>query len=113
LGDVMVPEAMVGMAESQLRIDPEVFTAATDGSMLAEADVSSPVSVPVLVLAADIEPVFRVQDEQRLGKTHPDVRVVRLPGAGHGIHDEIANRAAYVEHLAGFLREHAPVEAVV
>jgi pimeloyl-ACP methyl ester carboxylesterase len=113
MGDIMVPEAIRGMAESQLRMDPEVFTAAIDGSALATGDVSSPVSVPVLLLAAEIEPVFRVDDERRLSSTHPGVRVVRVPRAGHGIHDELANRAVYVEHLAGFLREHAPVEAVV
>jgi len=113
MGDIMIPEAVRGMAESQLRMDPEGFTAAIDGSCLAAADVTSPVPVPVLLLAAGVEPVFRPEDEQRLAATHPDVRVVRLPGAGHGIHDETANRAAYVEHLAAFLREHAPVEAVV
>jgi pimeloyl-ACP methyl ester carboxylesterase len=113
MGDIMVPEAILGMAESHLRMDPEVFTAVLDDTLLAEADVTSPLSVPVLLLAASIEPVFRVVDEQRLAATHPAVPVVRIPGAGHGIHDEIANRAAYVEHLAAFLREHAPVEAVV
>jgi pimeloyl-ACP methyl ester carboxylesterase len=113
MGDVMVREAVLGMAQSQLRMDPEVSTAAVDGSALGAADVASPVPVPVLVLAASVEPVFRMQDEQRMTEAHPDVRVVRIPGAGHGIHDEIANRAAYVEHLAGFLREHAPVGAVV
>jgi pimeloyl-ACP methyl ester carboxylesterase len=113
MGDFMIPEAMRGMAQSQLWMDPEVFTAAIDESLLATADLTSPVSVPVLVLAAGVMPVFRPEDEQRLASTHPDVRIVRLPGAGHGIHDEIANRAAYVEHLTAFLREHAPVEAVV
>lgn len=113
MGDVTLPDGLTGLAESHLRMDPEVFTAALDDTLLAAADVTSPVSVPVLLLAADIEPVFRPADEERLASSHPDVRVVRIPGAGHGIHDEIANRAAYVEHLASFLREHAPVEAVV
>jgi pimeloyl-ACP methyl ester carboxylesterase len=101
------------MAESHLRMDPEVITAALDDSLLRATDLESPLAVPVTVLAAGVEPVFRVEDEQRLAGTHPDVRVVRIPGAGHGIHDEIANRAAYLEHLAAFLREHAPVGAAV
>jgi pimeloyl-ACP methyl ester carboxylesterase len=113
IGDVMLPDAIPGMAESQLKVDPEVFTAAIDDSLFADADVVSPVAVPMLVLAAGVEPVFRPVDEERLQATHPDVRVIRIPGAGHGIHDEIANRAVYVEHLAAFLRQHAPIEAVV
>ena len=113
MGDVMVAEALVGLAESQLRMDPEVFTPALDESALRATDLTSPLSVPVTILAAGVEPVFRPQDEQRLAGTHPEVRVIRLAGAGHGIHDEIANRAAYLELLAAFLREHAPVEAVV
>jgi pimeloyl-ACP methyl ester carboxylesterase len=113
MGDVVLPDAIPGMAESQLKMDPEVFTAAIDDSLFADADLVSPIAVPVLVLAAGVEPVFRPQDEQRLAATHADVRVVRIAGAGHGIHDEIANRAVYVEHLAAFLRQHAPIEAVV
>ncbi|EIV92852.1 hypothetical protein FraQA3DRAFT_2508 [Frankia sp. QA3] len=33
--------------------------------------------------------------------------VVRLAGAGHGIHDERLNRAAFTKHLLRFLAQYA------
>jgi hypothetical protein len=39
------------------------------------------------------------------------VKVVRVAGAGHGIHGEKAHWADYVQQLAAFLDEHAPVSA--
>jgi lipase len=43
----------------------------------------------------------------RLARTHPEVAVVRVEGAPHGIHDSRAYRDVYVEHLAPFLVAHA------
>jgi pimeloyl-ACP methyl ester carboxylesterase len=112
-GDLMVPEAILARAWAHLVMDPEVLTSAADRSTLGDTDVASPVGVPVLILAAGVVPAFTPEHEQRLAATHPDVEVVRVAGAGHGIHDEIAHRADYVEHLAAFLRRHAPVGAAV
>ena len=68
-----------------------------------------PVSVPVFVLAADDEmgAAFPTRHAERLAITHPDVEIVRVAGAGHGIHDERDHRGDYVEALARFLAAHA------
>ena len=92
-------------------MDPDVLTMAADRRTLGETDVASPVGVPVLLLAAGVQPAFKPEHEQRLAKTHPGVKVVRVAGAGHGIHGEKAHRADYVEQLAAFLDEHAPLGA--
>ena len=113
MGDVQLPDAILARAWAQLAMDPEVLTAAADRTTLGGTDLDSPVGVPVLILAAGVVPAFTPEHERRLAATHPDVEVVRVAGAGHGIHDEIANRSAYVEHLAAFLRKHAPVGATV
>jgi pimeloyl-ACP methyl ester carboxylesterase len=105
----LVPEAIRGRAWAHLVLDPEVLTGVADRTTLAGTDVESPVGVPVLILAAGVRPAFTLEHEQRLAVTHPDVEVIRVAGAGHAIHDEIVHRTDYVEHLAAFLRRHAPV----
>jgi pimeloyl-ACP methyl ester carboxylesterase len=107
--DAVHADALRARAQAQLRMDPEVLSAAADRSTLAATDTSSPVGVPVLVLAADdaMNAAFPSRHERRLAETHPSVEVVRVAGAGHGIHDELRHRDAYVEHLAAFLARHA------
>jgi pimeloyl-ACP methyl ester carboxylesterase len=107
--DALHDDAIRSRAEAWLSMDPEVLTGAADRSTLAATDTTSPVTVPVLILAADdaLGPAFPSAHERRLAATHPDVEVVRVPGAGHGIHAERAGRGAYVEHLAQFLRRRA------
>ena len=105
-----VPEhALRSRAQALLAMDPDVLTGAADRSTLAATDMTAPVTVPVLILAADdaMNAAFPSRHERRLAETHPDVEVVRLAGAGHGIHDEQRFRDAYVEHLAVFLARHA------
>lgn len=105
-GDVQTPEALASRAYALLHLDVEVLDRVIDGSLLAAADTASPVAVPVLVLAADdaFGAAFPIAHEARLRVSHPDVEVVRLPGAGHSIHDGRATRAAYAEQLERFLR---------
>jgi esterase len=109
MGDVMTEDAIAARAEAQLLMDPGVLDQAADRSTLADTDTSSPVSVPVLVLGADdsMGSAFPARHADRLSKSHPDVEVARVSGAGHGIHDEREFRAAYVRHLAAFLDRHA------
>ena len=109
MGDVMTEDAIAARAEAQLLMDPGVLDQAADRSTLADTDTSSPVSVPVLVLGADdsMGSAFPARHADRLSKSHPDVEIARVSGAGHGIHDERAFRAAYVRHLAAFLDRHA------
>jgi len=108
MGDLFHPDALLARARSQLAMDPEVLTSAADGTTLRDTDLRSPVAVPMLILAAGVQPAFKPEHEERLARTHPDVEVIRLDGVGHGIHDEKAGRDAYVRHLAEFLRRHAP-----
>ena len=75
----------------------------------APTDTTSPVLVPVFVLAADDEKgsAFPTRHAERLAISHPDVEIARVAGAGHGIHDERDHRGDYVSALAGFLAAHA------
>jgi esterase len=98
-------------AEALLRMDPGVLEGAIDRSTLAPTDTASQVSVPVFLLAADfMGSAFAAHHAERLAISHPDVEIVRVPGAGHGIHDEREHRGEYVEALADFLATHAYVE---
>jgi pimeloyl-ACP methyl ester carboxylesterase len=108
MGDVMRADGLLARAHAQLAMDPEVLTSAADGTTLAGTDLQAPVTVPVLLLAAGVQPAFKPAHEERLAVSHPDVEVVRVAGAGHGIHDEIAYRDTYTAQLADFLRRYAP-----
>jgi pimeloyl-ACP methyl ester carboxylesterase len=95
-------------AEALLRMDPGVLDGAIDRSTLAPTDTASPVAVPVFLLAADfMGSAFAAHHAERLAISHPDVEIVRVPGAGHGIHDEREHRGEYVEALGRFLAAHA------
>jgi pimeloyl-ACP methyl ester carboxylesterase len=108
MGDVMEPDALAARAEALLLMDPGVLDQAIDRSTLADTDTSSPVSVPVLLLAADDAlAAFPIRHAERLARSHPEVEIVRVTGAGHGIHDEREFRSAYARHLAAFLDRHA------
>ena len=109
MGDVMEPDAIRARAEAYLLMDRGVLDQAADRSTLAPTDTMAPISVPTLLLAADdaMGSAFPARHEERLALTHPDVEVTRVPGAGHGIHEERAHRGDYVRHLAAFLDRHA------
>jgi pimeloyl-ACP methyl ester carboxylesterase len=109
MGDVMTEDAIAARAEALLLMDPGVLDQAADRSTLADTDTSSPVEVPVLLLGADdaMGSAFPARHCDRLTQSHPNVEITRVPGAGHGIHDERGSRAAYARHLAAFLDRHA------
>ena len=95
-------------AEALLRMDPGVLEGAIDRSTLAPTDTAAPVTVPVFVLAADdAMAAFPIRHAERMAQTHPTVEIVRVPGAGHGIHDEREHRGDYVDALGRFLTTHA------
>jgi len=104
-----MPDGLRARARAHLAMDPEVLTMAADRRTLGETDLEAPVGVPVLILAAGVQPAFKPEHEERLKRTHPEVEVVRVEGAGHGIHDEKAHRADYLRHLEAFLDRYAPV----
>jgi esterase len=107
--DAVHDDAIRSLADGLLRMDPAVLTGAADRSTLAGTDTTSPVTVPVLILAADdaMGAAFPSRHEQRLAATHPSVEVVRVTGAGHGLHRERASRDTYVAQLRRFLERHA------
>jgi pimeloyl-ACP methyl ester carboxylesterase len=109
MGTVMTEDAIAARAYALLAMDPGVLDQAIDRSTLAPTDTSAPVTVPVFLLGADdaMGSAFPERHAARLAQTHPEVEVVRVSGAGHGIHDEHEHRAAYVRHLAAFLDRHA------
>ena len=103
-GDALHDDALQARAYSLLHLDPEVIDRITDGSLLAETDTESPVTVPVFVLASDPQlSAFTLEHEARLRASHPDVEIVRLDGASHSIHDERAHRDEYARRLSAFL----------
>ncbi len=108
MGEAMAPGALAARAAALLAMDPGVLDGAADGSTLGSTDTSSPVGVPVFLLAADDArgAAFETRHAARLASTHPDVEVVSVPGASHFVHDEVATRGAYVEALERFLSIH-------
>lgn len=108
-GEAMCDDVPGALAEALLNMDPGVLEAAADRTTLAGTDTTSPVAVPVFVLAADdaMGAAFPTRHAERLAITHPDVEIVRVPGAAHGIHSQRDRRADYVEQLAGFLATYA------
>ena len=108
-GEVLCDDAPGARADAMLRMDLGVLEGAADRSTLAGTDTTAPVNVPVFVLAADdaMGAAFPTRHAERLAITHPDVEIVRVPGAAHGIHDQRDRRADYVEALARFLATHA------
>jgi pimeloyl-ACP methyl ester carboxylesterase len=109
MSSVMTGDAIAARAYALLAMDPGVLDQAIDRSTLAPTDTSAPVSVPVFLLGADdsMGSAFPGRHEARLAETHPEIEVVRVSGAGHGIHDEREARDTYIRHLAAFLDRHA------
>ena len=107
--DALCDDVPAARAEAMLLMDPGVLEGAADRSTLAPTDTTSPVSVPAFVLAADDDKgaAFPTRHAERLAISHPDVEIVRVAGAGHGIHDERDHRGDYVDVLARFLATHA------
>jgi pimeloyl-ACP methyl ester carboxylesterase len=102
---IQTPEALTARGYALTHLDLEVLDPVIDGSLLAATDTVSPVEVPVFILAADdaMGPAFPSAHEARLAASHPHIEVVRLAGASHSIHDEIAYRDEYERRVRAFL----------
>ncbi|MBX5443463.1 MAG: alpha/beta fold hydrolase [Solirubrobacteraceae bacterium] len=105
LGPTLAPDAPLARARALLSMDPGVLEGAIDGSTLAGTDTTGPVTVPVMLLAADDAhgAAFAARHEARLRASHPDVEIVRVADVGHGIHDDAVARARWVQELTRFL----------
>lgn len=106
LGEVVHEDAVRSIAEAQLQLDASVLDPVLTATQQPVFDPSAPIPVPGLVLAADpVSPdaVVRERDAARLAEHSPLVEVRVLPGATHLIHDEKAQRPAYLEAVTAFL----------
>ena len=105
LGELLTDDGLATMAFGYCRLDIGVIDGAIDGSTLAAADTRSPVTPPVVVVAADDASgaAFSTGDEERLARSQPTVEVVRVIGSGHRIHDMRAHREEFAGHLRRFL----------
>lgn len=107
VGDVATEDALAARAYALLHLDAAVLDPVIDGSLLAATDTTSPISVPMLIVAADdaFGAAFSSAHALRLASTHPDVEVARFAGAGHSIHDERTHRDEYLAHVVSFVEE--------
>ena len=95
MSEVLGPEVTRAMADAFSRLDPDIFTPATEGSAISGApDPSKPLDCPAVVLRADpnLGPAFSPEDEDRFLRTNPHARVVVFEGASHQLHDEQPDR---------------------
>jgi esterase len=109
MGELVHPDALRSMAEGLLQLDATVLDPVLEGRHDAAFDPFAPMLVPGLVLAADPtspDAVVRERDTMRLAEHSPLVEVRALPEASHLIHDEIAQRDAYLQAVLTFLAEH-------
>jgi pimeloyl-ACP methyl ester carboxylesterase len=109
MADALAPDAFASRARALLLMDPGVLDAAIDRSALAPTDVTTAVTCPTYLLAADeaLGAAFLEAHGERLAAAHPGVELVRMTGVGHQIHDDRERRSAYVDALTGFLARHA------
>ena len=109
LGKILTDDGLATMTFGYRRLDIGVIEGAIDGSTLAAAETRSPVTPPVVVVAADdtAGAAFSTGDEQRLARSQPTVEVVRVAGSGHRIHDMRDHRVAFAGHLRRFLDTYA------
>jgi pimeloyl-ACP methyl ester carboxylesterase len=109
LGELLTDDGLATMAFGYHRLDVGVIDGALDGWTLAAAETQSPVTQPVLVVAADdaAGAAFSTADDEHLVPRQPTVEVVRILGSGHRIHDMRAHRETFAGHLRRFLDAHA------
>jgi pimeloyl-ACP methyl ester carboxylesterase len=109
LGELLTDDAIATSAFGYARLDIGVIDGAIDGSTLAPTDMRSPVTVPVVIVAADDaspDVAFSLEDAERLAGWQPRVEVVRIAGSGHRIHDSRGYREAFTQYLRRFLDEY-------
>ncbi|MFC5064111.1 alpha/beta fold hydrolase [Actinomycetospora atypica] len=107
--EVQGPDVLDARARGLLDVDPEALGAVAEGTALAALDLTTPVTVPVRVLAAgeDSGSVLPASAAAALVGTHPDVTLRRFPRAGHVIHDETAHREEWLTEVGALLQRGA------
>lgn len=108
-GELLHPDALTTMAAAMLEVDATVLDPVLDGTNVAAFDPETPIGVPTLVLTADPtspDAVARPDDVGRVCAASPQVAVQVMAGASHLIHDELAQRDAFLEAVTAFLARH-------
>ena len=77
-------------ARAMAGLDPQIYTAAIDGTGLAAAAPETRLPCPIRLLRGDpaLGAAFSADDETRSRATNPHAIVTEVEGAGHLIHDE-------------------------
>jgi pimeloyl-ACP methyl ester carboxylesterase len=104
LSDFLSDEVLLGMAEEQLRFDPEIFTPPIEGTVFDGLDPTRRISCAVTVLRADPGKTaeFTADNERHFLAVNPHATVQVVPGAGHVVHADAPEQ--FTERLTAFLR---------
>jgi pimeloyl-ACP methyl ester carboxylesterase len=94
MADLFGEEGTRAQARAMARLDPQIYTAAIDGTGLAGAAPEARLSCPIRLLRADpaLGPAFTAEDEVRFREANPHAVVTEVQGASHLIHDEQPER---------------------
>jgi esterase len=109
MGSTLHADAIETMAASLLQLDATVLDPVLQGTIEPAFDPDRPVPVPTLAIAADPaspDCVARPEDLQRLAATSPLAECRTVAGAGHLLHDELANRQRFADAVLEFLAAH-------
>jgi pimeloyl-ACP methyl ester carboxylesterase len=105
VSETITSEAFEARIESFEACDPEVWDPAIEGAALAGWDPHRPVVVPMTVLRADprLGAALTPDEAARFAGAHPDVEIIEISGAPHGIRECVATAERYQHELDRFL----------
>ena len=103
IGDVLGPEGTRAQAEAWASADPEVFTPAIEGTVVAGVEPEATLARPVAIVRGDPArgAAFSAEDEKWFLAANPRASVTLFEATSHGIHDERPER--FAAQLESFL----------
>jgi esterase len=104
--ELLHADALTSTATGLLQLDASVLDPVLERTTTVAFDPLAAIPVPGLLLAADpasSDALVRKRDQDRLAEHSPLVEVRVMSGAGHLIHDELANRAGFAAAVQEFL----------
>ncbi len=106
MGDFLLPDALVTMSMGTTRVDAAVLDPVLAGRREPVHDITKPIEVPVVAVAADPAKPDAVTGQRQLALLEAggvDVTTHTLPGANHLIHDTDGQREAFWRIIDEFL----------
>lgn len=106
MSELIHSDAIEANALGLLDLDATVLDPVIDGTGRAMLDTSTRIDVPTLLITADPaspDAVARPNGVEAFRSVCADVEVRVIDGAGHLIHDELANRSVFAETVTAFL----------